>query len=225
MGIDHFQHQAKADFLWDAYKDRMGRSEFYHMYYDLADLLVLDPNLGHLEPPFSREEIDAGIADLPNNKSHGPDGFNGEFLKKCWPTIKLDFYKPCEEFFEGNICLRSINSSYITLIPKNDSLAQVGDFRPISLFNSSIKLLTKLLAQRLQKIILRLIHQNQYGFIKTRSIHDCLSWAFEYLHICKASKKELIIKLDFEKPLDKIEHQAIIEILKHKGFGQNGLVG
>jgi hypothetical protein len=61
----------------------MGRSEFSHVYYDLVDLLILDPNLGHLEASLTMEEIDAAIADLPNNKSPGPDGFNGEFLKKC----------------------------------------------------------------------------------------------------------------------------------------------
>lgn len=31
---------------------------------------------------------------------------------------------------------------------------------------------------------------NQYGFIKTRTIQDCLSWTFEYLHICHKTKKE-----------------------------------
>jgi RNA-binding protein YlmH len=47
-----------------------------------------------------------------------------------------------------------------------------------------------------------------------------LAWAFEYLHICKKSKKELVIlKLDYEKAFDKIEHQAILDILRHKGFG------
>lgn len=99
-----------------------------------------------------------------------------------------------------------------------------SDFRPISLLNSTIKLLTKILADRLQQVILRLIHTNQYGFIKTRSIHNCLAWVFEYLHICKASKRELVIlKLDFEKAFDKIEHQAIFQILKHKGFGDRWL--
>jgi retron-type reverse transcriptase len=71
---------------------------------------------------------------------------------------------------------------------------------------------------------MRLIHKNQYGFIKSRSIHDCLAWAFEYLHICKKSKKELVIlKLNFEKAFDKIEHQAVLEILKHMGFGERWL--
>jgi hypothetical protein len=124
-------------------------------------------------------------------------------------------------FYEGDVCLRSINSSYITLIPKKDCPLSIGDFRPISLLNSSIKLITKILAERLQQVILPFVHDNQYGFIKSRTIQDCLAWAFEYIHLCKAKKKEVVIlKLDFEKAFDKIEHQAILQILHRKGFGQ-----
>jgi hypothetical protein len=66
---------------------------------------------------------------------------------------------------------------------------------------------------------MRVIHQNQYGFIKSRSIQDCLSGSFEYLHICHKSKNEMIIlNLDFEKSFGKIEHEFIIQILRHMGF-------
>jgi hypothetical protein len=81
-------------------------------------------------------------------------------------------------------------------------------------------LLTKLLSKRLQKKILQVKHKNQYGFIKEKDIQGCLAWAFEYLFLCKKSKREVVIlKLDFKKTFDKIEHKAIMEILLHKGFG------
>ena len=52
-------------------------------------------------------------------------------------------------------------------------------------------------------------------------IQDCLGWAYEYIHQCHKSKEDmLVLKLDFEKAFDTIEHQAIIDILGVKGFGE-----
>jgi hypothetical protein len=104
-------------------------------------------------------------------------------MKKCWSTIANDFYDMCFGFVNHNICIRSINSSYITLVPKIDNPAKVGDCRLISLLNSSIKLVTIFLANMLQIVIMRLIHQKQYDFIKYRNIQDCQAWSFEYLHL------------------------------------------
>jgi hypothetical protein len=167
------------------------------MVFNLSSLIQPIGNLSELETPFSHQEIDQVIKNLPTNKSLGPGGFNTDFMRKCWPVIAPEFYELSDKFFEGSICMHSINGFYVTLIPKNSSPASVGDYRPISLLNTSVKVLTKLLANRLQHVITKLVHQNQYGFLKARSIQDCLAWAFEYISLCHKSEKKCHSKAGF----------------------------
>lgn len=153
------------------------------------------------------------------DRAPGPDVFNGFFMKKCWYIICEDFYRLCAGFENYRVDLESINGSFITLVPKKDCLLTVNDYRPISLLNSSLKLLRKLLANRLQKVICEIVHANQYGFIKGRTIQDCLAWAFQFLHLCHQGKRQIVLlKLDFEKAIDKLENPVILDTLRHKSF-------
>jgi hypothetical protein len=153
-GEELFKHEEKAELLWP------GTSEFTQIHFDLSSILQRQDGQDTLILPISREQIDCVISELPVEKSPGPYGFNSDFMKKCWRVIAHDFYALCSDFYDHNICLQSINGSFITLVPKLDNPSSIIDFRPISLLNSSIKLITKVLANRLQKVILGIIHKN-----------------------------------------------------------------
>jgi hypothetical protein len=114
---------------------------------------------------FEKKEMDDVIKEMPPDRATGPDGFNGLFVKRCWPIIQKDFYCLANEFHKGTLNLQNINGSFITLVPKKAVLECVNDFQPISLTNVCLKFLTKLAANRLQEKILQCIHKNQYGFL------------------------------------------------------------
>jgi hypothetical protein len=66
------------------------------------------------------------VRNLPNDKAPDTDGFNNEFIKRCWHFIKEDFYALCSTFQDNSANLQSINDSYITLIPKIDGAQQLS---------------------------------------------------------------------------------------------------
>jgi hypothetical protein len=174
-GNEVTDHQAMAGLLWSNFKERMGNSEGISMQFDLDSLLSKVEGLDVLTVPFDKKEMDEVIKKMSTDRSPGPDGFNGLFVKKCWPIIQEDFYRLASDFHKGTLKMENINSSYITLIPKKSGPLGANDFRPISLTNVCLKFLTKMVADRLQNKILECLHKNQYGFLRTRSIQDCLA--------------------------------------------------
>jgi hypothetical protein len=91
--LEKYNHQDKAEIIWEAFKDRMVNSEFTEMHFDLRDLIQRADDLEGLIIPFTKEEIDQIVKNLPSGKSPSPDGFNTDFIKKCWDIISPDLPK------------------------------------------------------------------------------------------------------------------------------------
>lgn len=76
-------HDAKANLIWNAFKERLGTSSFQGINFNLTELILADQDLSFLVSPFLKEDIDLVVKHLPSDKSPGPDGFNTDFYKRC----------------------------------------------------------------------------------------------------------------------------------------------
>jgi len=95
------------------------------------------------------------------------------------------------------------NASFICLIPKNDNLQQLSDYKPISLVGCVCKIFSKILSIRLKKVISKVIDIRQSAFLEGRGILDNILVANETIEEMKRKKKSCVcFKVDYEKAYD-----------------------
>ncbi|KAK3212020.1 hypothetical protein Dsin_016726 [Dipteronia sinensis] len=93
-----------------------------------------------------------------------------------------------------------VNNTFVALVPKIPKLVTMGDFCPISLVGAMYKVVAKVLAIRIKKVIEVIIGETQMAFIKNRRILDSYVIAEEIIHNWrKGGEGCLLVKLDFEK--------------------------
>ncbi|MCH79506.1 LINE-1 reverse transcriptase like [Trifolium medium] len=172
-----------------------------------------------LSEPFSLDEIEEVVKRSDGNKSPGPDGFNFSFIKAFWHLLKGEVRIMFDQF-HGNACLpKGLLSYFITLIPKVPCPLHLGDFRPISLLGCLYKLIAKVLAARLAKVMDSVVATTQSAFIKGRNLVDGVMVVNEVVDLAKKSGRPcLILKVDFEKAYDSVDWGFLEYMLRRFGF-------
>ena len=100
---------------------------------------------------------------------------------------------------------KGTNSSFITLIPNIANPIHINDFRPISLIGMRYNIIAKVLANRLSKVIDKVVSKEQSAFISGRCILDGSLMLSEIMSWYKKKKRNLmLIKVDFEKAFDTV---------------------
>ena len=156
--------------------------------------------------PVNVREIKGAMFSIGNDKAPGPDGYSLYFFKMAWAIVGGDVVDAILHFFSTGNLLPAFNSTSITLVPKNQNPNYIKDFRPISCCSVIYKCITKILTNRFQQYMPKLISKNQSAFIPRRRITDNVLLAQELVrrYARKTLSPRHAIKVDLQKAFDSL---------------------
>jgi len=209
-------------------------TDFYKQLYDhketdenfdslLSDLPTLNnEDRSYLDREITLEELKL-VIDSCDETAPGPDGIPYKVYKRLWSTVGqhlLDAWK-----YSLSIGLLPLDQriSAITLLPKSGkTLDRIENWRPITLSNCDLKIFTKLISNRVSKVLDKLIHPSQTAYIPGRIVHDNLRMFDFYNNYCKENNVDaLLISLDAKKAFDSVSHKYLHKVLSSYGFSDN----
>uniref|UniRef100_A0A3P9I561 Reverse transcriptase domain-containing protein n=1 Tax=Oryzias latipes TaxID=8090 RepID=A0A3P9I561_ORYLA len=168
-------------------------------------------------------EVRKAISKMKTGKSPGIDGFPVEYYQTFTEVLCPFLTKVLQEAYDFGTLPESFNQAIISLIPKGDKdLTDPANYRPISLINVDCKILSKILAMRLEKELPKIIHKDQVGFVKNRLSADNMRRLLHLLWMNKHSSNPVVaISLDAQKAFDRVEWNFLFTALTKFGFGDN----
>ena len=155
----------------------------------------------------------------------GPDGMSPIFHKSFRHIVGDDVTSIVLNALNSGIVHESLNSTFISLIPKVKNPKKVSDFRPINLCNVIYKLISKMLVNRLKLVLPNVVSDSQSAFLSGRLITDNMLVAFKILHYLKRKTQGklgyMALKLDMSKAYDRVEWIFLEKVMKHLRFVDN----
>ena len=140
--------------------------------------------------PIDREEVEEAMMQMDKGTTLGPDGFTVDFFRQFWDMVKEEVWEIVEDSRCSRRILKAFNATFLTLIPKEQGANTSEKFRPISLCNVILKVITKVLANRLKPLLPILISPEQTCFVEGRQILDGIIFAHEMIHSLKKKKTQ-----------------------------------
>ncbi|KAJ9671525.1 hypothetical protein PVL29_025297 [Vitis rotundifolia] len=224
-GVEVVEEQEVREGIVNAFQHQLSEEPGWRADIEGLHLQCLNHNEAEaLELPFTEEEIHSALMEMNGDKALGPDGFTMAFWQFCWGFVKEEVLELFKEFYDQNSFARSLNTTFLVLIPKKGGAEDLGDFRPISLLGGLYKLLAKVLANRLKLVIGKVVSADQNAFVKGRQILDASLIANEVVDYWQKRKEQgLVCKLDIEKAFDSINWNFLMKVMTKMGFGSRWL--
>ena len=171
---------------------------------------------------FKMEEVRSALNQMHPTKALGPNGMSSIFFQKYWDIVGSSVVNCVLQTLRTGVMPDGLNETFICLIPKENCPQKIMEFRPISLCNVVYKIVSKVLANRLKKILPEVISEFQSAFVPGRQITNNVLVAFKTMHCIDQRRKGkeglMAIKLNISKAYDRVEWAFLEVMMRRLGF-------
>ena len=203
-----YQSNASIDGEIDRYVEAMPRENL------LDDLDRLE-----CEGLISLEENTIAVGKMKHNKSPGLDGITTEFYQAFWPLLGNLLTEVFNESYESGFLPDSQRKAVMTLSYKKGNEDDIANYRPSSLTNVDYRILAFILAQRMQKVMDKIICNDQSAYIKGRYMGTNIRLVSDIIDYYDTTDKSgILLMLDFKKAFDSIEMNFLLKSLEYFNF-------
>lgn len=191
-----------------------GEMDTFFQDIDIPTLEEMD--VEELERPITIEEIKMAVSEMANHKSPGPDGLPVEIYKQYGEVLfqeLLGVFNWAKE--QGRLPTSMTEATIIVLHKEGKDPLDPGSYRPISLLCADVKILAKILAIRVKKVIHKIVHPDQTVFIPHRTTSMNIRRVLLNLQIPTVNRgSRAMLLLDVVKAFDSIEWEYLWRVLK-----------
>ena len=189
----------------------------------LSKRKLTDADRKALDREIEENEVDNYVKKYfkKEGKSPGPDGIPYIYIFKMWTHMKKIVTTLITKSFTTCNFEKSLSEGHIVFLHKNGKPAnEIKSWRPLTLLNSIFKIASGILAQRMKKIIPKITHKHQYGFVDGKNASDMIELLKRIMEEENTEgTNTVLLALDFKGAFDTVKHEAIIRALKMKNFG------
>lgn len=170
-------------------------------------------------PEILESEVVYAIQQTKEGRANGPDGIPVEMLKLIDDNsigVIVDLFNTIYE--TGIIPKQWLQSIFVTL-PEKPNAKRCSEYRTIALMSHTLKVLLRVIHNRIFRKLDAEISDNQVGFRKGMGTREALFGVNMLMQRCLDVNQNIYMCfIDFEKAFDRVQHQKLIEILKQKNI-------
>ncbi|CAI5948972.1 unnamed protein product [Closterium sp. NIES-65] len=186
--------------------------------------VALDRKLGEeqsqlLVEDWSEAEVKEALDGMAKGKSPGADGIPKEFFSQHWDSLGGDVLGFAKRFEETAVLPPAALEAVTVLLHKKGAKDQVQNYRPITLLNSTYKLVARVLANRMRKVLHKVISEEQYGFLPGRRLADGVSLIADIVDAAKCKNADwYLLLVDFQKAFDSVSREYLFGTMERMVF-------